>query len=38
MFCSQIKKLLGIRTGNQNMLVRIADGEDPDQTASEEAV
>ena len=30
-FCSQI------RTGIQKMLVRIANREDPDQTASEEA-
>ena len=31
-------KLLVIRTGIQEMLVRIANREDPDQTASSEAV
>ena len=35
-FCS--KKMLVIRAGTHKMLVRKANQEDPDQTASEEAV
>ena len=31
-------KMLVIRTGIHKMLVRIANSEDPDQTASSEAV
>ena len=31
-------QMLVIRPGNQNMLARIANKEDPDQTASLEAV
>ena len=31
-------KMLGFRAGIHKMLVRIANGEDPDQTASSEAV
>ena len=32
------KKMLVIRTGNHKTFVRIANREDPDQTASSEAV
>ena len=37
-FCSQIHVNDGFRAGIHKMLVRIANREDPDQTASEEAV
>ena len=30
--------MLGIRAGTHKILVRIANGEDPDQTASSEAI
>ena len=36
-FCS-LKEMLVIRTGIHKMYVRVANREDPDQTASEEAV
>ena len=37
LFCSQIKSWV-IKAGIHKMLVRIANREDPDQTASSEAV